>query len=83
MLAARESRTPGTLRAIGAVVLASGVATPLFGVEAARARLKWEAANVGLFRLGGAAFVFFAGLIISALRSGRPVTSQRQSARRQ
>ena len=77
ILAARESRAPGILRAIGAVVLAAGVATPLVGVEAARARLEWEAAHVGLFRIEGAAFVFFAGLIVSALRSGRPVTSQR------
>ena len=41
MLAARGSRAPGTLRAIGAVVLVVGLATPLFGVEAARARLDW------------------------------------------
>ena len=77
ILAARESRAPGILRAIGAVVLVAGVATPLFGVEAARARLDWEAAHVGLLRVEGAAFVFFGGLIVSALRPDRPITSQR------
>jgi hypothetical protein len=77
ILAARESRAPGILRAVGAVVLVAGVATPLFGVEAARARHDWEAAHVGIFRVEGAAFVFFACLIVSALRPGRPVTSQR------
>ena len=82
ILAARESRAPGILRAIGAVVLVAGVATPLFGVEAARARLDWEAAHVGFLRIEGAAFVFLGGLIVSALRPDRFVTSQRQSERR-
>jgi hypothetical protein len=75
MLAARESRAPGVLRAIGAVVLATGVATPFFGVEAARARLDWEAAHVGFLRVEGAAFIFLGGLIVSALRRARPITT--------
>ena len=77
ILAARESRAPGILRAIGAVVLVAGVATPFFGVEAARARLDWEAAHVGVFRVEGAAFVCLGGLIVSALRPDRPITTQR------
>ena len=77
ILAARESRAPGILRAIGAVVLVAGVATPFFGVEAVRARLDWEAAHVGFLRVEGAAFVFLGVLIVSALRPARPVTSQR------
>jgi hypothetical protein len=44
ILAARESRAAGILRAIGAVVLMAGVATLFSGVEAARARLDWIAA---------------------------------------
>ena len=77
ILAARESRVPGILRAIGAVVLVAGLATPFFGVEAARARLDWEAAHVTFFRVEGAAFVCLGGLIVSALRPNRPVTTQR------
>src|SRR5688572_1623434 len=56
-LAAPESRAPGMLRAIGAVVLVGGAATPFFGVEAAHARLDWEAAHVAFFRVEGVAFV--------------------------
>jgi hypothetical protein len=77
ILAARGSRAPGILRAIGAVVIVAGVATPLFGVEAARARLDWEAAHVGFLRVEGAAFVCLGGLIVSALRPARPVTTER------
>src|ERR1051325_7241654 len=50
ILAGRESLAPGTLRAIGAVALVSGVATPLVGLEAAQARLDWEAAHATFFR---------------------------------
>ena len=79
ILAARESRAPGILRAIGAVVLVGSVATPFFGVEAARVRLDWEAAHVGFLRVEGAAFVCLGGLIVSALRPDRPVSTQRSS----
>ena len=75
ILAARDSRAPGILRAIGAVVLVSGVSTPVFGEEAAWARLDWEATHVGLFRVEGVAFVFLGGLIVSALRPDRPIAS--------
>jgi hypothetical protein len=78
ILAARESQAPGMLRAIGAVVIVGGVASPLFGVEAARARLDWEAAHIAFFRVEGAAFVCLGGFIISALRSGRPIVTQQQ-----
>jgi hypothetical protein len=77
-LAARESRAPGMLRAIGAAVLVSGVATPLFGVEAARARLDWEAAHMAFFRVEGVAFVLLGGLIISALQPNRAPTHDLQ-----
>ena len=77
ILAARESQAPAILRAIGAVVLVGGVASPFFGVEAARARLDWEAAHVTFFRVEGAAFVCLGGFVVSALRSDRPITTQR------
>ena len=77
ILAAQASRAPGVLRAIGAVVLVGGVANPFFGVEAARARLDWEAAHVAFFRFEGAACVCLGGLIVSALRPDRPITTER------
>jgi hypothetical protein len=43
MLVAPISRAPKTLRAFGAVVLAAGLSTPLFGVDRIRAMLEWEA----------------------------------------
>jgi hypothetical protein len=79
MLAARESRAPGMLRAIGAVVLAAGLATPLFGVEGARARLDWEAAHVMILRIEAAAFVCLGGIIFSAILPGRPATNRQSS----
>lgn len=72
VLTAGQSQTPGLLRAIGAVVLLAGVAVPLFGVEAARARLAWEAAHVAFFRVEGTAFVCLGGFIFSVLRPDRP-----------
>jgi hypothetical protein len=77
ILAAPESRAAGTLRAIGAVVLVAGVATPFFGVDAARARLDWEAAHVAFFRVEGAAFVCLGSLIAAALQPHRPASTQR------
>jgi len=40
---ARISRAPRTLRALGAVVIVAGLATPFFGVERSRAVLDWAA----------------------------------------
>ena len=77
ILAAPESRAPGILRAIGAVVVITGVATPFFGVETARARLDWEAAHVTILRVEGAAFICLGGLLVSALLPDRPVTTRR------
>jgi hypothetical protein len=75
IVAARESKAPGILRAIGAVVLVGGVANPFFGVEAAKTRLDWEAAHVAFFRVEGAAFVCLGGVIVSALRRDRPIAT--------
>ena len=77
ILAARQSRAAGILRAIGAVVLVAGVATLFSGVEAARARLDWEAAHVTFFRVEGVAFVCLGVLIAASLRPDRPITTQR------
>ena len=77
LLAARGSRAPGTLRAVAAAVLASGLATPLFGVEGARARLDWEATHVTLLRIEGALFVCLGALIASAILPGRAPQPER------
>ena len=78
IFAARASRVPGTLRAIGAVVLVVGLATPFFGVAAARARLDWEAAHVPFLRVEGALFVCLGGIIVSAILPGRPTANPRR-----
>lgn len=75
MLAARWSRSPGLLRAIGAVVLVGGMASPLFGVEAARARLDWEAAHLTFFVSRGRCSYFSAAS--SSLRFGPAAPSNR------
>ncbi len=41
LLAAARSRAPKTLRIVGVVVVAAGVATPLVGVDRARAIVDW------------------------------------------
>jgi hypothetical protein len=79
MLAARESRAPGLLRAIGAVVFVAGLATPLFGVEAARARLDWEAEHLTFLRVEAAAFVCLGGIIVNLFLRGRPITNGQSS----
>jgi hypothetical protein len=76
MLTAWASRVPGTLRAIGAVVLVVGLATPFFGVAAARARLDWEAAHVTFLRVEGALIVCLGGIIVSAILPGRLIATQ-------
>lgn len=75
MLAARQSRAPGTLRAIGAVVVVAGLATPIFGVEGARERLDWEAAHVAILRVEAALFVFLGAIIVSAMLPSRPINN--------
>jgi hypothetical protein len=72
ILAARESRAPGTLRAIGFVVLVAGVLTPFFGVEGVQARLDWETENVLILRFEGVLFMFLGAVIVSAFQSHRP-----------
>ena len=68
MLAARESQAPWLLGAFGVVAFVAGLATLLSGVEGVRTRLDWEAANVTILRVEGAATVFLGALIFSLLR---------------
>ena len=72
MLVARISRAPTTLRTLGAVVLIAGLATPLFGVERARAVLDWEATQgTALIRVVAGLLVALGGFIAFAVAGGR------------
>jgi 4-amino-4-deoxy-L-arabinose transferase-like glycosyltransferase len=77
ILAARESRSPWTLRIIGAAVLIVGLATPLFGVEGMRARLDWEAQHISFLRFEAVLFVCLGGFIVSAILPVRPINNHR------
>jgi hypothetical protein len=72
ILVARSSRFPKTLRAFGAVVLVAGLATPLFGVERARAVFAWEATQgTALIRIVAGFLVVLAGFLAFAIAAGR------------
>jgi hypothetical protein len=72
MLVARMSRAPKTLRAFGAVALVAGLATPLFGVERARAIVDWEATQgTALIRVGAGLALAIGGFIAFAVAPGR------------
>jgi hypothetical protein len=71
MLVARISRAPKTLRAFGAVALVAGLATPLFGVERARAIFDWEATQgTALIRVGAGLVLAIGGFIAFAVAAG-------------
>jgi hypothetical protein len=65
-LVARSSRAPAALRAIGVVLIAAGLATPVFGVQRSRAVADWAARNtlvpraVGVLLLALGSFIVFA-----------------------
>ena len=72
MLIAPISRAPKTLRALGAVALVAGLATPLFGVERARAIFDWEATQgTALIRVGAGLALAIGGFIAFAVAAGR------------
>ena len=72
MLAARISRAPRTFRALGALVLVAGLATPLFGVERSRAILDWETTHgTALIRVGAGLGLALGGFIAFAVAAGR------------
>jgi hypothetical protein len=52
ILAARISRAPGILRALGAVMCAQGLTATLLGLDRAQAILEWEAMHPVLLRAG-------------------------------
>jgi hypothetical protein len=69
LLVAPTSRAPGTLRALGAVALVGGLATPFFGVERTRAIVDWASAQgTALVRLGAVLALAIGGFIAFAVR---------------
>lgn len=72
ILVAPTSRAPKVLRAIGAVVVVAGLATPLFGVERARGVADWAEAQGSSFLRGIAGLLFALGSFIAfAVGAGR------------
>jgi hypothetical protein len=72
MLVAPISRAPRTLRALGAVVLVAGLATPLFGVERTRAILDWEnTQGTALIRVVAGLALAIGGFVAFAVATGR------------
>ena len=72
MMVARVSRAPKTLRTLGAVVFVAGLATPVFGVERARAVLDWQATQgPAPIRIGAVLAVLAGAFIAFAVAAGR------------
>jgi len=65
VLAASGSRFPRALRVIGVVIVVAGIATPLIGVERARAIVEWETARGPAAMRIPAAFAFAMGLFLA------------------
>ena len=71
--AARSSRLPRTVRALGALLLIAGVVTAIIGVERARAMHDWWSAQGPLFMQAWSAVAVAFGLfIVYAVRRRRP-----------
>ena len=70
--AAKTSRMPRAVRILGAVVLISGIATPIFGLQRSLSVLNWWAAQDPLVtRFAGLLLVTLATLMIYATRPVR------------
>ena len=67
ILIARVSRAPKTLRALGAVMCAQGVAATVFGLDRAQAILEWEAMHTALLRAGAMVALASGGFIAFAV----------------
>jgi hypothetical protein len=72
ILAAPTSRVPRTLRVVGVVIVAAGLATPVFGVDRAQRVADWGIAHGSVFLRGaGLAMVAIGGLIGFAVAGRR------------
>lgn len=72
--ASSASRTPKTLRVLGILALAGGLATPLLGVERARTIMDWMLApGLVVVRLGAVLALALGSFIIYVVISRRRV----------
>jgi hypothetical protein len=71
ILFAPHSRTPKTLRALGAVMCMQALAATLLGPDRARAILEWEAMHTSLLRAGAVVAVAAGGFVVFAVTTGR------------
>ena len=67
ILSAPHSRTPRTLRALGAVMCMQALAATLLGPDRARAILEWEAMHTALLRAGAVVALGAGGFIAFAV----------------
>jgi hypothetical protein len=67
LFAARPSRMPRTLRALGIVIIVAGLTTPLFGVERSIAMFNWLSAQApALVRVMATIAIAFGTLVVYA-----------------
>ncbi len=67
ILFAPHSRAPKTLRALGAVVCAQGLAATVLGLDRAQAILEWEAMHSALLRAGAVVALATGGFVAFAV----------------
>ena len=67
ILAARVSRAPRILRALGALMCAQGLAATLLGLDRAQAILEWEVMHPVLLRAGAMVALASGGFVASAV----------------
>lgn len=72
ILFAQHSRTPKTLRALGAVMCMQALSATLLGPDRARAILEWETTHTALLRAGAVVAVAAGGFLVFAVAAGRP-----------
>ena|SRR5262245_35254714 len=78
-VAAPASRFPRTFRVIGIPIVVAGLATPLVGVERARAIVEWETARGLMFMRIPATFALALGLfLVYAMAPGRQKRTTRK-----
>ena len=78
ILFAPRSRAPRTLRTLGAVICAQGLAATALGLDRAQAILEWEAMqNTALLRAGAVVAVATGGFLAFAVTKPRPESGAR------
>ena len=71
ILFAPHSRTPKTLRGLGAVMCMQALSATLLGPDRARAIMEWETTHTGLLRAGAVVAAVAGGFLMFAVTTGR------------